>query len=79
MRPFSAISGMAMMVRLFRRTLNRSSYVEILRGKNIQIRKANEKLCLHYDGEPGGTVDAIKIAVQPRSLRIITPEDHGRI
>jgi diacylglycerol kinase (ATP) len=78
-RPFSFFSGLAIMVRLFRRTLTRSHFVEIIRGKNIQIRKANEKLCLHYDGEPGGTVDAIKIAVQPRSLRIITPEKHGRI
>lgn len=80
-KPFSVFSGLAIMVRLFRRTLTRSHYVEILRGKNIVISKANanEKLCLHYDGEPGGLVDAIKIAVQPRSLRIITPEDHGRI
>lgn len=81
MKPFSLLSGLAMMVRLFRRTLNRSSYVEIIRGKNIEIRKANrnEKLCLHYDGEPGGVMDIIKIAVQPGSLRIITPEKHGRI
>jgi YegS/Rv2252/BmrU family lipid kinase len=81
MRPFTLLSGLAMMVRLFRRTLNRSSYVEIIRGKKIEISKsqANEKLCLHYDGEPGGIVDIIKIAVQPRSIRIITPENHGRI
>jgi len=81
MKPFTLISGLAMMVRLFRRTLNRSSFVEIIRGRNIEIRKTNrdEKLCLHYDGEPGGIMDVIKIAVQPRSLRIITPEQHGRI
>lgn len=80
-KPFSLLAAVPLMWRLFRRTLNRSPYVEIIRGKNIVIRKANaiEKLCMHYDGEPGGIVDAIKIAVQPRSLRIITPEKHGRI
>jgi len=80
-KPFSLPIGLILMVRLFRRNLQRSPYVEIIRGKKIEIHKANatEKLCMHYDGEPGGTVDVIKIAVQPRSLRIITPEKHGRI
>jgi len=79
-KPFSFLIGVSLLWRLFRRTLNHSPNVEIIRGKNIEIRKAkaNEKLCLHYDGEPGGEMDAIKFAVQPRSLRIITPEKHGR-
>jgi diacylglycerol kinase (ATP) len=80
-KPFTFPSALILLWRLFRRTLNRSPHFEIIRGKNIIIRKAgtNEKLCLHYDGEPGGIMDEIKISVQPKSLRIITPEDHGRI
>lgn len=80
-KPFTFPSAIVLLWRLFRRTLNRSPHFEIIRGKKIIIRKAgtNEKLCLHYDGEPGGMVDEIKISVQPKSLRIITPEDHGRI
>ena len=80
-KPFSFIAALPLMWRLFRRTLNRSPYVEIIRGKNIEIRKAGRKenLCLHYDGEPGGELDVIKINVQPRSLRIITPKKHGPI
>jgi diacylglycerol kinase (ATP) len=79
-KPFSIFIAPVLLWRLFRRTLHHSPYVEIIRGKNILIRKANknEKLCLHYDGEPGGKVNEIKISVQPRSLRIITPEKHGR-
>lgn len=79
-KPFSFLAGIAMLWRLFRRTLPRSPHLEIIRGKNIVIRKTNinEKLCLHYDGEPGGIVREIKITVQPRSLKIITPEKHGR-
>lgn len=79
-KPFSFFAGIALLWRLFRKTLNRSPNVEIIRGKNIEIRKAiaGEKLCLHYDGEPGGEVDSIKLSVQPRTLRIITPEKHGR-
>jgi diacylglycerol kinase family enzyme len=79
-KPFTFLIGISLLWRLFRRTLNHSPNVEIIRGKNIEIRKANanEKLCLHYDGEPGGEIDAIKFTVQPRSLRIITPEKHGR-
>lgn len=80
-KPFSFPVAVVLMWRLFRRTLHHSPYVEIIKGKNIMIRKANknEKLCLHYDGEPGGTIDEIKISVQPKSLRIITPIDHGKI
>lgn len=79
-KPFSVPVGVILMWRLFRKTLHHSPYVEIIRGKNIVIRKAKqgEKLCLHYDGEPGGVVDSMKIAVQPRSLRILTPEKHPR-
>jgi diacylglycerol kinase (ATP) len=80
-KPFFAVTSPVLLWRLFRRTLHHSPYVEIIRGKNITITKANKKskLCLHYDGEPGGEVDEIKIAVQPKSLRIITPLKHGRI
>lgn len=80
-KPFSLLAALPLMWRLFHRTLNRSPCVEILRGKTIVLRKTNtnEKLCMHYDGEPGGVVDVIKITVQPKSLRIITPEKHGRI
>lgn len=80
-KPFNFFSGVIIVARLFLKTMHKSPYVEIIRGKNIEIKKfkSGEKLCMHYDGEPGGVVDKIKIAVQPRSLRIITPEDHGRI
>jgi len=80
-KPFTLFSGIILLWRLFRRTLQNSPHFEIIRGKNVVIRKtnANEKLCLHYDGEPGGIMEEIKITVQPKSLRIITPEDHGRI
>ncbi|HTB31079.1 MAG TPA: diacylglycerol kinase family protein [Bacteroidia bacterium] len=81
LRPFTVFSGTVILYRLFRKTMHHSPFLEIIRGKKIEIRKAkkNEKLCLHYDGEPGGKVDEIKISIVPRSLRIITPEDHGRI
>ncbi len=80
-KPFTVFSSVVLLWRLFRKTLHHSPYVEIIRGKDIVIRKTKtgEKLCLHYDGEPGGMVDKIHISVQPRSLRIITPEKHGRI
>lgn len=79
-KPFPFFAGIAMLWRLFRKTLHHSPYVEIIRGKNIKIRKTNtnEPLCLHYDGEPGGLVNEIKISVQPRSLKIITPEKHPK-
>ncbi len=75
-KPFTLFSGLIMLWRLFRKTMHHSSYLEIIRGKNITIKKSNEKLCLHYDGEPGGIVGEIKITVQPKSLKLITPEKH---
>ncbi len=80
-KPFSVFSGTIIFWRLFRKTLHHSPYFENIRGKNILIKRANpdEKLCLHYDGEPGGMVDEIKISILPKSLKIITPIDHGRI
>ena len=79
-KPFPTVKGLLLIWRLFRKTLHHSTYFENIKGKNILIRKSNtkEQLCLHYDGEPGGLADEIKISVLPKSLRIITPEVHPR-
>lgn len=79
-KPFPIYKSLLIIWRLFSKTLNHSPYFENIRGRNIAIRKVNKdaKLCLHYDGEPGGMVDEIKISVFPKSLRIITPEKHPR-
>jgi diacylglycerol kinase (ATP) len=76
LKPFNPFSSLIIVWGLFRRTLHKSSYLEIIRGKNIEIRKAiaNEKLCMHYDGEPGGEMEEIKISIQPKTLKIIRPK-----
>ena len=80
-KPFGFFPGVVLLYRLFRKTMHHSPYLEIIRGKIIEIRKAkeNESLCMHFDGESGGKVSSLHFSVQTKSLKILTPENHGRI
>jgi diacylglycerol kinase (ATP) len=76
MKPFSLLVTPILAWRLFRWSLNRSPYMKIVRGKSIRIKNADghTPLCIHYDGEPAGTADEIRVEVAPKTLKVIVPE-----
>lgn len=54
---------------LFKKQIERSSYVKMLRAKKIEIH-LREKLPMHIDGEPVGLVNKINAEVLPLALRV---------
>ncbi|MGP8214567.1 MAG: diacylglycerol/lipid kinase family protein [Bacteroidia bacterium] len=77
LKPFPLVIAPILIFRLFGWSLDRSPYMETIRGRSIIIRNADRhtQLCIHYDGEPGGTTDEMRIEVAPRTLRVIVPEE----
>jgi diacylglycerol kinase (ATP) len=75
LKPFSLLVSPILALRLFRWSLDRSPYMTVIRGRSIIIRNADKhtQLCIHYDGEPAGYVDEIKVEVAPRTLKVIVP------
>lgn len=58
-------------IRMFAKTADKSKYVEIIRGKNVIIKRSADGP-VHLDGEPQMMGREINIEMVPASLRIIT-------
>lgn len=58
-------------IRMFAKTADKSKYVEIIRGKNIIIKRSADGP-VHLDGEPQMMGREVNIQMVPASLRIIT-------
>ena len=71
--PQSLFSSMAMMVRLFRGTIDQAPGVTSLQGKVIRVRRTNAGPA-HLDGEPFTLPAELDIRVVPQSLRILLPD-----
>lgn len=70
-KPFPLYRFPEMGIRMFTKTSTGSKYVEIIRGKNILIRRTKDGP-VHLDGEPQMLGIEAEIKVVPGSLRIVT-------
>lgn len=61
-------------IRMFAKTADKSKYVEIIRGKNVIIKRSTDGP-VHLDGEPQMMGKEVSIQMVPASLRIITGRD----
>lgn len=61
-----------LVMRMFRRTANKSAYVKAYTGKNITITK-NQQGIVHLDGEPCIIHEDLQIVINPHSLTVIIP------
>lgn len=57
-------------IRMFAKTADKSKYVEIIRGKNVNIKRSTDGP-VHLDGEPQMMGKEVSIQMVPASLRII--------
>lgn len=74
-KPFPLWRFFEMGLRMFTKTTDKSGYVEIIRGKQIKVKR-DEQSPMHLDGEPH-TIDAIvEINVMPHSLKIIVGDSY---
>lgn len=69
-KPFPLYHFPIMGYHMFNKSADKSKYVEIIKGKNIIIKRESEGP-VHIDGEPMVMGDTIKIDVKPLSLNVL--------
>lgn len=75
LKPFSVFVGPVLTMRLFAKSIHRSSYLETIKGKSIEIKRADNKATsIHYDGETISATECMKIEIKPLTLKVILPE-----
>ena len=70
-KPFPLYRFIEMGIRMFTKTSEGTKYVEIIRGKNILVRRT-KSAPVHLDGEPQILGTETEINVVPDSLKIVT-------
>lgn len=71
LKPFPWYASAALGLRLFRKNINKSRYMETLQAKQIQITK-KKKYKFHVDGEPCKLRGPVEIEIIPLALNVIT-------
>jgi YegS/Rv2252/BmrU family lipid kinase len=71
MRDFKFSNIISIGYRLFKKTLDKSSFLEIIKAKEVSITQTGT--IAHIDGEPIEIGNKIKIKVDPLSLKVIVP------
>jgi len=70
-KPFSLITAAGMVLRLFTKTMDRSSYITILTATSVKIKTRIP--IVHLDGEPISIDDELSVSINPLSLNVIVP------
>jgi diacylglycerol kinase (ATP) len=77
LKPFPFLRVASLGFRLFNGSLEKSSYLESFRGKQIIFKKPKKKYIFHYDGEPVKfNREKIKIVMHPQCLQVIVPKNN---
>jgi len=76
-KPFPLYRFPEMGLRMFTKTADKSSFVEIIRGKKIQIKRKAAGPA-HIDGEPQTIGATAEIKVVPLSLKVIVGSQYSR-
>ncbi|MDR1197578.1 MAG: diacylglycerol kinase family lipid kinase [Prevotellaceae bacterium] len=72
-RPFPWYKSVAICIRLFRKTLHKSQYVEICKCKHVILERP-EADCAHFDGESTAAGKRIEINIKPSALKVLVKE-----
>ena len=72
LKPFPLIKSIILGIRLFRKSVDKSRYLEIINGRSIVFKK-KKKRQFHIDGEPIKLMGPVKVDVIPSALEVITP------
>ena len=72
--PFPIIKAIGISMRLFRKSINRSEYMNVLRTNEVLV-KTKKKWLIHYDGEPYITTSKkLKIKMVSGGLKVLVPD-----
>ncbi len=72
LRPFPKIASFSLAFRLFTRSMHKSKYLEIIRGKYIMM-ECKKKMKVHYDGEPVKMSKKLEVKIVPKGLHVLVP------
>jgi YegS/Rv2252/BmrU family lipid kinase len=73
--PFPKMKVIDLGIRLFKRTIDKSEYVDVIKGKKITIKR-KKKGEVHLDGEPAMMGKKLKVKVEPLGLRVLIPRKY---
>ncbi len=72
-KPFPKAAALPLGVKLLGRKIDRSPYLEVIRGKKITIRGRKKRQSLHVDGEPLVVKGKIKVGIRQGVLKVMVP------
>ncbi len=72
-KPFPKAAALPLGVKLIGKKIDRSPYLEVIRGRKISLRGRKKKQYLHYDGEPLVVRGKIKVGIRPAVLKVMVP------
>lgn len=70
LKPFPKSKMLSIGIRLVRKTINKSKYLEVIKCKNVTL-KSKKKIKLHCDGESFKTTKKVWIKIVPESLPVM--------
>ncbi|MBN2273988.1 MAG: diacylglycerol kinase family lipid kinase [Bacteroidales bacterium] len=73
-KPFPKAKALDIGLKLVGKKIDRSPYLEVIRGKKVTLRGKKKKQCIHYDGEPLVVKGKINIQIQPGALKVMVPK-----
>ena len=71
LKDFKFYSGLSIGYKLFKKTLHKSSHLEIIKAKEVILKQKGT--IAHIDGEPIEMGNELRIKVNPLSLKVIIP------
>jgi len=71
--PFPKFKALFLALRLFRKSIHKSSYYRMIRGEKIVLKRKHEGE-VHLDGDPYTMGKKLKIKVVPKGLKIVANE-----
>ena len=73
-KPFPKAAVLPLGVKLIGKKIDRSPYLEVIRGKTIRLKGRKRKQYIHYDGEPLVVKGKIKVGIRPGVLKVMVPK-----
>ncbi|MFM2019277.1 MAG: hypothetical protein RL007_2933 [Bacteroidota bacterium] len=70
MKPFRWWNLLSLAIRLFRKSIHQSPFIETITGKSVTIHRKKAGAA-HYDGEPAAMDAELKINLTPRALKVV--------
>jgi diacylglycerol kinase (ATP) len=70
LHPFPKFLALPIGLKLFKRNIHKSPYMETFRTKSIVLKERSTN-CIHLDGEPFDLSGELEISVVPQSLRVL--------